>query len=52
MAGAGDDGYRSNVSTFIKRIRQKFRDVDPDFAAIETYTGFGYRWSAEAGGDG
>lgn len=49
VAGAGDDGYRSNVRTFIKRIRQKFRDVDPDFAAIETYTGFGYRWTSEAG---
>ncbi len=52
IAGAGDDGYRSNVRTFIKRIRQKFRDVDPDFAAIETYTGFGYRWATRTGGDG
>jgi len=46
VAGAGDDGYRSNVRTFIKRIRQKFRDVDEDFDAIATYTGFGYRWVA------
>ena len=44
VAGAGDDGYRSNVRTFIKRIRQKFRDVDGSFEAIATYTGFGYRW--------
>lgn len=46
-AGVGDEGYRSNVRAFIKRIRQKFREVDEDFAAIETYTGFGYRWIAD-----
>ena len=47
VAGTGMDGYRANVRTFIKRIRQKFREVDPDFGAIENYAGFGYRWSAE-----
>jgi two-component system response regulator ChvI len=52
VAGAGDDGYRSNVRTFIKRIRQKFRDVDSDFDAIATYTGFGYRWVATDKTDG
>ncbi len=43
-AGQGPDGYRQNVRTFIKRIRQKFRDIDPAFEAIENYPGFGYRW--------
>lgn len=43
-AGAGEDGYRVNVRAFIKRIRRKFRDVDPRFDAIENYPGFGYRW--------
>ena len=43
-AGHGPDGYRQNVRTFIKRIRQKFRDIDPSFEAIENYPGFGYRW--------
>ncbi len=37
-------GFRANVRAFIKRIRQKFRDVDPDFARIRNYPGFGYRW--------
>ena len=46
VAGTGMDGYRANVRTFIKRIRQKFREVDPQFDAIENYAGFGYRWSA------
>ena len=46
VAGAGDEGYRANVRTFVKRIRQKFRDVDGAFDAIENYPGFGYRWRA------
>lgn len=47
FAGAGPDGYRANVRTFIKRIRQKFRDIDSDFDEIENYPGFGYRWRHE-----
>jgi two-component system response regulator ChvI len=48
IAGHGADGYRANVRTFIKRIRKKFRDVDPGFDHIENYAGFGYRWGAES----
>jgi two-component system response regulator ChvI len=44
IAGYGEDGFRVNVRSFIKRIRQKFRDVDETFACIENYPGFGYRW--------
>jgi two-component system, OmpR family, response regulator ChvI len=44
VAGYGVDGYRANVRTFIKRVRQKFREVDDDFEMIENYPGFGYRW--------
>jgi len=44
VAGSGTDGYRANVRTFIKRIRKKFRDLDPEFALIHNYPGFGYRW--------
>jgi two-component system response regulator ChvI len=47
IAGHGSEGYRANVRTFIKRIRKKFRDVDPRFDHIENYAGFGYRWTAE-----
>ena len=46
VAGYGAEGYRANVRTFIKRIRKKFRDVDPDFEHIDNYAGFGYRWTA------
>jgi two-component system, OmpR family, response regulator ChvI len=44
IAGTGDDGYRANVRTAIKRIRNKFRSCDPAFDEIENYTGFGYCW--------
>ncbi len=45
QAGAGEEGYRANVRAIVKRIRQKFRDVDSNFETIENYPGFGYRWS-------
>lgn len=45
-AGDGDDGYRVNVRSMIKRIRQKFLAVDEGFGEIENYTGYGYRWRA------
>lgn len=44
IAGSGEEGFRGNVRTLIKRIRQKFRSLDDTFEAIENYPGFGYRW--------
>lgn len=44
FAGDGDAGYRTNVRAFIRRIRQKFRDIDAEFSQIKNYPGFGYRW--------
>lgn len=44
LAGDGPEGYRANVRTFIKRIREKFRGLDPDFNHIQVYRGFGYAW--------
>lgn len=45
-AGTGDDGYRTNVRAAIKRIREKFKALDPDFEQIGNYPGFGYLWLA------
>jgi two-component system, OmpR family, response regulator ChvI len=46
-AGYGDEGFRPNVRTFIKRIRKKFCDADPSFDHIHNHPGLGYRyWSA------
>jgi two-component system response regulator ChvI len=47
VAGYGAEGYRANVRTIIKRIRQRFRDVNESFTAIKNYPGFGYRWDAD-----
>ncbi len=47
VAGYGDEGYRANVRTFIKRIRTKFRAADPEFEHIHNYAGFGYRWTGD-----
>jgi two-component system, OmpR family, response regulator ChvI len=44
IAGAGEDGYRANVRSAIKRIRNKFRSCDPAFDEIKNYSGFGYGW--------
>jgi two-component system, OmpR family, response regulator ChvI len=44
LAGEGEMGFRTNVRAFIKRIRHKFREVDPGFSLIRNYPGFGYRW--------
>jgi len=47
LAGEGEIGYRTNVRAFIKRIRQKFHQVDIDFSLIRNYPGFGYSWRDE-----
>jgi two-component system response regulator ChvI len=44
IAGSGADGYRCNVRSAIKRLRNKFRSFDPTFDKIECYSGFGYCW--------
>ena len=44
IAGSGEDGYRTNVRSSIKRIRNKFRAIDADFGEIENFPSFGYRW--------
>jgi two-component system, OmpR family, response regulator ChvI len=44
FAGTGNHGYRANVRSVIKRIRNKFRACDAAFNEIENYTGFGYCW--------
>jgi two-component system, OmpR family, response regulator ChvI len=49
MAGNGDDGYRSNVRSIIKRIRMKFRSIDDTFEQIQNFPSFGYRWEREDG---
>ena len=47
IAGSGEDGYRTNVRSCIKRIRNKFRALDGNFACIANYPSFGYRWESD-----
>jgi two-component system, OmpR family, response regulator ChvI len=44
VAGWGEEGYRVNVRSFIKRIRHKFREIDHNFDCIKNYSGYGYYW--------
>lgn len=39
-----DDG---TITSHIKRIRKKFKSLDPDFDQVETIYGMGYRWKTE-----
>jgi two-component system response regulator ChvI len=44
VAGCGNDGYRVNVRSAMKRIRNKFRVFAPGFAEIENHPDLSYRW--------
>jgi two-component system response regulator ChvI len=44
VAGQGDQGYRTNVRSSIKRIRRKFCEVDSTFSEIQNSPAHGYRW--------
>ncbi|MBM3566004.1 MAG: response regulator transcription factor [Alphaproteobacteria bacterium] len=48
-----DEAYGQNIyvddrtiDSHIKRIRRKFREIDPEFAEVETLYGVGYRYRA------
>ena len=51
-AGNGEDGFRTNVRSSIKRIRNKIRHLDDGFSEIENYAAYGYRWRGAAAGVG
>lgn len=38
----------STITSHIKRIRKKFKQLDPNFDCIETVYGMGYRWNSPA----
>jgi hypothetical protein len=49
-SGTRLDAYRANVRSAIKRIRNKFRELDSTFSEIENYTAFGYCWGKQGHG--
>lgn len=48
MAAANTVLDDATVTSQIKRIRAKFVSIDPEFTAISTVYGMGYRWDANA----
>jgi two-component system response regulator ChvI len=52
IAGIDGSGYRTNVRSAIRKIRNKFREYDSAFAQIENYSGVGYCWRRSAAGAG
>lgn len=47
MAAANVVVTNNAITAHIRRIRDKFRDVDPTFNSIRTEYGMGYRWLVE-----
>lgn len=35
---------RNSINGYIRRIRNKFKEADPEFSCIQTIFGMGYRW--------
>lgn len=52
VAGDGENGFRTNVRSLIKRVRNKFRAFDADFSEIENFAALGYRWRNAPAADG
>ena len=48
LSGNGDNGYRTNVRSAVKRIRRKFEKLDPSFNEIQNFMAFGYVWGHRA----
>ena len=48
--GYPHDAYVSErtVDSHIKRLRAKFAEIDPEFAAIDTVHGLGYRYREDS----
>ena len=51
VAGSGAEGYRANVRSAVRRIRNKFKALCADFDDIRTYSSFGYCWAKDQNGD-
>jgi two-component system response regulator ChvI len=50
VAGSGEHGYRMNVRSAIRRVREKFKALHPEFDEIRTFTSFGYCWGTPSKG--
>lgn len=39
---------KNTINGYVRRIRKKFKEIDPDFSMIQTVFGIGYRWQPDA----
>ena len=39
---------KNTINGYVRRVRKKFKGVDPNFDMIQTVFGIGYRWKADA----
>ena len=39
---------RNTINGYIRRIRNKFKEIDPDFKQIQTVFGVGYKWNSDS----
>ncbi len=37
---------RNTINGYIRRIRNKFKEIDSNFDSIQTVFGVGYRWKS------
>ena len=45
IGGTGEEGYRTNVRSAVRRIRRKFQALDADYDMISTMPIQGYQWN-------
>ena len=38
---------KNTINGYVRRLRKKFKEIDPNFSMIETVFGIGYRWRPE-----
>ncbi len=38
---------KNTINGYVRRVRKKFKEVDPSFSMIQTVFGIGYRWQPE-----
>jgi two-component system response regulator ChvI len=48
ISGNGENGFRANVRSAVKRIRRKFEQQDPHFDEIQNFMAFGYVWGRQS----
>jgi DNA-binding response OmpR family regulator len=38
---------KNTINGYVRRVRNKIKEIDPSFSSIETVFGIGYRWHSD-----